>query len=287
MVGTSVGQCKAFCAQALRKSTITETADLEARLLLEKATGLSQVEQILHPDRALDENQVLLLEKMLTERLHSRPMAYILGYKEFFGRIFFVDERVLIPRPDTETLVEVALSFAREKDRDLSIIDVCTGSGCVGVSLACELGYDVFLSDISADALEVAQANALNLVGHQLPVIEGDLLSPLHDKYDSIVSNPPYLTAVWCDEVTDDVKREPRLALEGFDGDGLRLIRALVKQSTSHLHDGGALMLECDYRQVDEVKRIMLASGFSKVTSKCDLSGKERVVWGIHNCTNS
>ena len=287
MDGGSVGQLKAFCARALRENNITDTPELEARLLIKKATSLSQVEQILHPDRALDENQVLLLERMLTERLHSRPMAYILGSKEFYGRCFYVDERTLIPRPDTETLVDTALSYARKRKEKLSIIDVCTGSGCVGISIACELGYDVHLTDISSDALEVARTNALALVGHELPTSQGNLLSTLPDKYDIIVSNPPYLTALWCDEVDAGVKREPRLALEGFGPDGLDLIRTLVEQSASALRDKGALMMECDYRQVAEVREIMLASGFIQVQSECDLTGRERVVWGIYNCTNN
>lgn len=287
MDGGSVGQLKAFCARALRENNITDTPELEARLLIKKATSLSQVEQILHPDRALDENQVLLLERMLTERLHSRPMAYILGSKEFYGRCFYVDERTLIPRPDTETLVDTALSYARKRKEKLSIIDVCTGSGCVGISIACELGYDVHLSDISSDALEVARTNALALVGHELPTSQGNLLSTLPDKYDIIVSNPPYLTALWCDEVDAGVKREPRLALEGFGPDGLDLIRTLVEQSASALRDKGALMMECDYRQVAEVREIMLASSFIQVQSECDLTGRERVVWGIYNCTNN
>lgn len=287
MDGTSVASLKAFCAKALRECGITDTPELEARLLMEKATGLTQVEQILHSDRTLDERERLLLENLLSERLDSRPIAYILGHKEFFGRTFLVDERVLIPRPDTETLVEVALLHARNCGRELRIIDVCTGSGCVGISLACELGHDVTLTDISGDALEVAQANALRLVGHPLPTIHGDLLSTHCDKYDIIVSNPPYLTSLWCEAVSDDVKREPRLALEGFDSDGLGLIRSLVRQSASLLLDGGALMMECDYRQVAEVKQIMLTFGFRMVQSECDLTGRERVVWGIGNCTNN
>lgn len=287
MDGTSVGELKAFCAEELRNSNITGTPDLEARLLMEKATSLSQVQQILHSDKTLSQEEVLMLKGLLSQRLGSRPMAYILGYKEFYGRPFFVDERTLIPRPDTETLVEVALAHARNRPERLSIIDVCTGSGCVGVTIACELGYDVVLSDISCDALEVAQANAVSLVGHMLPAIQGDLLSTHCDKYDIIVSNPPYLTQKWCEEVSDDVKKEPRLALEGFGHDGLLLIRALVAQSASRLSDGGALMMECDYRQVPEVKRLLHASGFDRVKSAYDLSGKERVVWGIHNCTNN
>ncbi|MDY0287726.1 MAG: peptide chain release factor N(5)-glutamine methyltransferase [Sphaerochaeta sp.] len=283
----SIGHLFAQYAKALRDSGITETPELEARLLIEKASSLSQVEQIMHAGRTLERKQVLHVQKMLDERLGSRPMAYILGYKEFYGRTFVVDERVLIPRPDTETLVEVALFHARQRDGELSIIDVCTGSGCVGITLACELGLDVHLSDISSDALTVAKENALILVGHPLPTIEGDLLSPLSEKYDIIVSNPPYLTAPWCDEVSDDVKREPRLALEGLGLDGLCLIRSLVRQSTSHLLDQGALMMECDYRQVDEVKALMLAFGFERVKSERDLSGRERVVWGIYNCTNN
>lgn len=287
MVGTSVGQLKAFCARALRENSITETADLEARLLIEKATHLTQVEQILHSDKTLDKNELSILENLLSERLGARPMAYILGYKEFYGRSFLVDERVLIPRPDTETLVEVALSHARSREGKFRIIDVCTGSGCVGISLACELGHDVTLTDISGDALEVAQANALRLVGHPLPTIHGNLLSTHCDKYDIIVSNPPYLTREWCEAVSDDVKWEPRLALEGFETDGLGLIRSLVRQGASLLLDGGALMMECDYRQVEAIKVLMLASGFGMVKSECDLSGRERVVWGIHNCTNN
>ena len=287
MVGSSVRQYKTFCAKALREKGITETPELEARLLIEKVTNLSQVEQILHEDRLLNRTELLALEILLAERLEARPMAYILGHKEFYGRPFFVDERVLIPRSDTETLVEVALSHARLSEKKLSIVDVCTGSGCVGITLACELGYDVLLSDISRDALEVANANAISLLGHSLPTSQGNLLSTLTDKYDIIVSNPPYLTKEWCDEVSADVKREPRLALEGFDSDGLHLVRTLVKQSALALEVGGALMLECDYRQVAEVKLIMLASGFSQVQSVCDLAGKERVVWGIYNCTNN
>ena len=287
MDGTSVGQVKIFCARKLRENSITETPELEARLLIEKATSLTQVQQIIHSDKSLDENELFLLENLLSQRLDFRPIAYILGHKEFYGRSFFVDERVLIPRPDTETLVEVALSYAKKYEKAISIIDVCTGSGCVGITLACELGYDVTLTDISSDALEVARANALQLVGHELPLVQGNLLSTRSDKYDIIVSNPPYLTREWCEAVSDDVKREPTLALEGFGPDGLRLIRLLVEQSISRLHSGGALMMECDYRQVDAVKNILLAFGFSMVTSECDLAGRERVVWGIHNCTNN
>ena len=287
MDGTSVGQCKTFCVASLRENNITETPELEARLLVEKATHLTHVQQILNPDKTLTEKELSTLKKLLAERLDSRPMAYILGYKEFYGRSFTVDERVLIPRPDTETLVEVALSHARGKDKKLSIIDVCTGSGCVGITLACELGYDVLLSDISYEALEVAQTNAVTLLGHTVQTIQGNLLSTHLDKYDIIVSNPPYLTQAWCDEVSADVKKEPRLALEGFDSDGLSLIRVLVEQSITRLLDGGALILECDYRQVAEIKSLLLASGFTMVASERDLSGKERVVWGIHNCTNN
>lgn len=287
MDGTSVQELKAFCTQTLRQADMTESADLEARLLVEKVTALDQIQQILHSDRLLEEDQICLVKALLEERLKGRPMAYILGYKDFYGRSFLVDERVLIPRPDTETLVEVALHHAKSKNRRLSIIDVCTGSGCVGITLACELGYDVTLSDISPDALAVAKSNAMALVGHPLEQLQGDLLSPLTDKYDIIVSNPPYLTAQWCEEVSIDVKHEPRLALDGLGDDGLELIRTLVEESTHCLNDHGSLMLECDYRQVDEVKKIMASHGFASVKSEKDLTERERVVWGIYNCTNN
>jgi release factor glutamine methyltransferase len=285
--GLSLSQAKEACKKALREAGNTDTPELDARLLLQKATSLGQVDLILKADTTLDKQQAALYETYLQKRLDNEPMAYILGEKEFFGRTFKVDRRVLIPRPDTEILVETALAFSSKMQKSPKIIDVCTGSGCIGITLAAELGIEVTLSDISKDALSVAKENALALLGHPLPLLEGNLLSLAGGKYDIIVSNPPYLTSLWCEEVSLDVKKEPRLALEGYGTDGLDCIRDLVRQSTSHLETGGALMLECDYRQTAGVRDLFYSFGFSSVQTEKDLSGKERVIWGIFQCTSN
>ncbi|MGH0052494.1 MAG: peptide chain release factor N(5)-glutamine methyltransferase, partial [Sphaerochaetaceae bacterium] len=196
----------------------------------------------------------------------------------------------LIPRPDTETLITVILEYARGKTEDmlLPIIDIGTGSGAIGITLALELGVEVTLSDISKEALAVAEHNAIALAGHSFPLIEANLLSTISQKYGIIVSNPPYLTAGWCDEVSEEVAWEPRRALDGFGPDGLSLVRNLIEQSTTHLRSEGALFLECDYRQVGKVATLLEEHHFKEVTIVRDLAGHERVVWGVlASCMNS
>ncbi|WP_320127799.1 peptide chain release factor N(5)-glutamine methyltransferase [uncultured Sphaerochaeta sp.] len=286
--GLSVAQAKEKCRKALIDAGQTDTPGLDARLLLEKATSFDQIAQILHFDTILTKEQAVSLETALHLRLANEPMAYILGKKEFYSRTFKVDKRVLIPRPDTEILVETALVFARSLKKKPHIIDVCTGSGAIGITLAAELEEsEVTITDLSADALAVAEENARLLLGHPLKQVEGNLLCQVSEKYDIIISNPPYLTAGWCDEVSQEVRKEPRLALEGFGFDGLDCIRDLIGQSIGHLTKGGALMLECDYRQTAVVRDLLETSGFSKIQIIKDLSAKERVVWGILTCTSN
>lgn len=271
----------------LRAAGLGSTCNLDARLLLQKATGLDQARQILLYDRQLTESQREALASIRDERLRHKPMAYILGRKEFFGRDFLVDERTLIPRPDTETLIEAVIKFSKKRYHAPSLIDVCTGSGCIGITLALELGAEVTLCDISEGALAVAAENAKRLLSKPVTILQGNLLSPADKNYDIIVSNPPYLTAAWCDEVSQEVRWEPRLALEGFHEDGLALIRTLVDESVNHLASGGALFLECDYRQAKEVASLLASRRFSDVSIERDLSGRDRVVWGVLACTNS
>lgn len=274
-------------AALLGEAGLQSTASLDARLLLQQATGLDQGQQILLFDQVLTDSQLSILRTYREERLHHKPMAYILGRKEFYGRLYSVDQRVLIPRPDTETLIEAVLAYAKDKEGTLSIVDVCTGSGCIGITLALELDACVTLTDLSEGSLAVAQANVEHLGARAVTFLQGDLLSPSDKNYDIIVSNPPYLTAAWCDEVSPEVQWEPRQALEGFGGDGLALIRKLVDQSLGHLVGGGALFLECDYRQAKEVAQLLVSHRFTNVCIERDLSGRERVVWGTLACTNS
>lgn len=288
MGGMTVQQWKRSTASRLMDGSVDQSPDLDARLLLQNVTGLDQIQQILRADQTLTDEELSKLETMVLQRLSHRPMAYILGSREFYGRDFHVDERVLIPRPDTEILVEQVLAFARKLNRseDLSIIDVCTGSGAIGITLALELGCQVTLTDISPAALEVAKANAERL-GAKVTMLQGDLLSPAGGKYDIIVSNPPYLTQLWCDQVSKEVAWEPRLALDGREEDGLGLTRTLVQQSTEHLDQGGALFLECDYRQAPGVAALLGEHQFAEVGTERDLAFLERVVWGVLACTSN
>lgn len=257
---------------------IGDTPDLDARLLLEHTTGYDQSGQIVNAAEELSAHQLDLLENLRNQRLEGRPIAYIIGSKEFYGRSFYVDERVLIPRPDTEILVEAVLEAIKSGlvSFEDPIIDVGTGSGAVGITLASELDCMVLLSDISSDALDVARINSRRILGRELETIASDLL-PLGRKYGIIVSNPPYLTDEWVAAVDQSVRYEPTLALRGFGEDGLDIIRALVAQSSNH----GSLFVECDYRQAKKVAELFEEHGFTNITMERDLQGLERVVWGV------
>jgi len=257
---------------------VSDTPGLDARLLLGHATGYDQGRQIVNAGEELAIHQLDLLENLRSQRLAGRPIAYIIGSKEFYGRSFYVDERVLIPRPDTEILVETVLKAIEDGvvSSEDPIIDVGTGSGAVGITLAAELDCMVLLSDISCDALDVARINSRRILGRELETIASDLL-PLGRKYGIIVSNPPYLTDEWVAAVDQSVRSEPDLALRGFGEDGLDIIRALVAESSNH----GSLFIECDYRQAKQVAGLFEEHGFTNISIQRDLQGLERVVWGV------
>ncbi|MFA5699381.1 MAG: peptide chain release factor N(5)-glutamine methyltransferase [Sphaerochaeta sp.] len=255
-----------------------ESPALDARLILKHVTGLTHGQQIVHAHDQLTSEDRKQLHLLRERRLAGEPIAYIIHSKEFYGRSFYVDERVLIPRADTEILVETVLTAVKNNvvSLDLPIIDVATGSGAIGITLAAELGVDVLLSDISSEALAVARINSTRLLGRELECIECDLL-PLGQKYGIIVSNPPYLTDAWVEAVDKSVHYEPKRALRGFGADGLAIIKALIAQSKEHR----SLFLECDYRQTQDVAVLLEASGFRNVTIERDLANLERVVWGV------
>ncbi|MFA6689455.1 MAG: peptide chain release factor N(5)-glutamine methyltransferase [Sphaerochaetaceae bacterium] len=329
---STIGRSMSEAQRMLQDAHATDTPALDIRLIFRKVLALTTEQLMCRLEDTLPPRSAERIDELIRRRMDREPMAYILGWKEFYGHTFLVDERVLIPRPDTETLVETAIFHIKGKQSflrcgggtwgdNLKIIDVCTGSGCVGISLAAEHpDCHVTLSDISADALAVAEENARRILGKDLEYIQGNLLSPFipvpldtqQDAYDRnlrqefgdsaygyeifdpapftaettrmfdvIVSNPPYLTEQWYEEVDAQVKWEPRLALTGGGIDGLRMIRELIDQASAVLTPGGALLLECDYRQCDAVSAIMKGNGFYDIRVERDLAGKPRVVWGI------
>ena len=261
---------------SLRRSLRAQGLDaLDIRLLVKAGTGLDEVRQLTDPDTEVSGDVTLALAG---RRLSGEPMAYILGEKEFYGLVFRVNPHVLIPRPDTETLVETAIELAEGRER---ILDICTGSGAVATALAFTLKRPVAMSDISPEALETAKGNYLRLTGEEPDARAGSLFEPWDGEFfNLIVSNPPYLTSSWYDETDKDVKAEPEIAFLGGGDDGLGIIKELVAQAKEHILPDGALALECDYRQTAICAMILESNSFADIRIRKDLAGKERVVYG-------
>lgn len=263
--------------------SITDTPSLDASVIFTKVTNLSKVQQITQDSLLIDKETENKFIELINRRLNYEPVAYITEEKEFYGRPFKVTKDTLIPRADTETLIEEVIKYSKTLDYNPEILDLCTGSGCIGITLANEITpKSITLSDISKEALEVAKINANKLSKAKINIIESNLLEKCK-KYDIIVSNPPYLTKQWCEEVSNEVKKEPILALEGFGNDGLDIIRAIVYDAKNHLNGyHSAIFFECDSRQCSKVKELLEANSFKNVSIIKDLANKDRVVKGIY-----
>ena len=264
----------------LRKELLEKTESVDARIIINLATGLDDVQQITHSSEEITEEEYRKAIELLERRLNGTPMAYITGKKEFYGHTFLVSPSVLIPRPDTETLVETVLELSRSFHNP-SILDLCTGSGAIGASIAFALRRPVALSDISEDALRIARENYRNITGSDADARCGNLLEPWQGStFDIIATNPPYLTKSWYEETEKDVKAEPMGAFIGGGEDGLSLIRSIISSSPEFLSPNGVLAIECDYRQTRICGRLLENNGFTDIHIVKDLADKERVIYG-------
>ena len=269
--------------EMMKIASSLDNPSLEVRLIIEKTLSLSAIDQIMKAESAVSKEDEEKSLQLIKKRAQGYPMAYITNEKEFYGHSFYVNESVLIPRPDTEVIVDAAIKIARETGKR-RILDLCTGSGAIAASISHALNSDVFLSDISKEALEIARGNYERITERAAHARLGDLFEPWQDEsFDIIVSNPPYLTDAWYEETDEDVKKEPKLALIGFGDDGLDIIRRIIKASVDHLNDGGFLLIEGDYRQMEYCAKIFKSEGFVDVGILKDLSGKDRVVYGRRN----
>lgn len=267
------------------KSRGSHSPRTDADLLLCHVLGISRTTlYAMHLMRPLIPDEVDRYRELVKRRAKLEPIAYILGSKGFWKHDFAVDKRVLIPRPETELLVETATkALAARKDEPLRIVDVGTGSGCIACSLAVEFPQATVVAiDASADALEVAVANATTLgVRERVKCVRGDLLAPLlarGSKVDLIVSNPPYIGTGERERMDDDVKlHEPELAL--FAGrDGLDLIRRLVVEAAQLLEPEGYLFVEHGDQQGAATRALAEAAGLEQVTTLKDYSQLDRVL---------
>jgi release factor glutamine methyltransferase len=258
------------------------SARLDAELLAAHAFGMSRIELYAHFDRPLAAAELASYRELVSRRLAGESVAYLLGHKEFWSLDLLVDSRVLVPRPDSETLVEEALDRLAGPSAGLRIADVGTGSGALALALAKERPEaQVFATDISPDALAVARSNAERL-SLTVTFLEGDLAQPLVplDRFDLIVANLPYIPSAEIDGLAADVRGEPRLALDG-GADGLALLRRLVAGAPERLRLGGCLALEVGAGQAGAVEELLGATGLGDVRRRRDLAGIERVVSGL------
>jgi release factor glutamine methyltransferase len=262
-----------------------DTPLLDAAVLLGEALGLSKEQLLASPEAPVQEEGYRRFQEFLDRRCRGAPVSYILRRKEFFSLEFYVDERVLVPRPDTEALVEEALALldrraAGSQAEALRVHDACTGSGCVAIALQhSRPGLEVSASDLSPGAEEVFRLNCRRLLGRELPFHRSDLLRQVPGPYDLITANPPYLR----DEEVEDMRKvgwpEPREALTG-GRDGTALLAALIRQAPARLAPRGLLLLEADPSQAAFVRQRLLAWGFQEVEVVPDLGGRPRVIRG-------
>lgn len=256
-----------------------DAARLTAEVLLAHTLRTERLRLYMDLDRPLVADELAAFRALIQRRLTGEPTQYLVGYREFYGRRFLVDPRVLIPRPETELLVEAALSRL-PRDQPCRVLDLCTGSGCVAISVAAERPLaEVWAVDLSAPALEVARANAAALgVEGRVRWLEGDLFGPLTggEHFDAIVSNPPYVRTAELPTLQREVQREPRLALDGGD-DGLALIRRIADDALAHLAPGRLLAMEIAEDEGDAVKALLTRAGFHGVQIEKDHARLDRL----------
>lgn len=260
----------------LLENANTPDARLDAAWLLEAVVQKPRLALALD-ESLLTEPQAERYASMLARRAAGEPLQYILGEQDFFGLRFRVDGRVLIPRPETEILCEKALDYIRARP-GMKALDLCAGSGALAVTLALRCPEaEVWACDISPDALEVACLNARRL-GASIRFMQGDLFAPLSgERFDLIVSNPPYVARFELGKLQPEVRHEPKLALDGGP-DGLDFYRRIAREAPGHLSEGGRILLEVGAGQAEAVASLLASQGFVPDGIIHDLSGIPRVV---------
>ena len=293
--------------EQLRSAGVPD-AGLDARYLLLDTFGLGLASFLADRGRNVDgmpggAEKAQAYEALITRRAERIPLQQLLGVQEFMGLEFFVNEHVLIPRQDTETLVELVLE--ERKQRDLDVLDVCTGSGCIAVSLA-RLGRyrSVTALDVSAEALKVAEKNAAALLGEydgDFRLVQSDMFAGLEPgkqdvfpgqaigkaaashppRFDILVSNPPYIPSRVIEGLEPEVRdHEPRLALDGSQ-DGLKFYRILASEGKRFLRPGGAVYFEIGWDQAQAVSALLEQEGFARIRTVKDMAGMDRVVGAV------
>ncbi len=254
-------------------------ADLDAWYLLEWCTGVSRSHYLAYPDEIISHDQEEQYRASLVKRERRIPLQQITGEQEFMGLSFYVNEHVLIPRQDTEILVEETARFLKD---GMQFLDLCTGSGCILLSLLhLKPGAEGTGADLSPEALKVAEKNRERL-GAKAALIQSDLFDKIEGAFDVIVSNPPYIKRAEIETLMDEVRlHEPYMALDGHE-DGLYFYRKIAEEAPKYLRAGGGLFLEIGCDQGACVAELLRQQGFADVKVVKDLAGLDRVVEGFN-----
>lgn len=261
-----------------------EYAKYDRKVLLEEVLGCNYMYMLTHGEETVSFEKEQRYLELIDRRSEHYPLQYLLGYADFMDYRFYVNENVLIPRNDTEILVELVDEYLKKLERQetqpVRLMDLCCGSGCIGISLKLyHSEIDLTLSDVSEDALNVTKKN-LEQYGIKASMHCGDLFEGIAHRYDVIVSNPPYIEKRIISTLMPEVKEyEPMLALDGGE-DGLSFYRAITQQAPSFLSEHGALFFEIGCDQGQDVSDMMLQNGFCDVRIKNDYAGLDRVVYG-------
>jgi release factor glutamine methyltransferase len=275
-----------YTVKAAFEEALASIDRVDAQVLMAHVLGVNRAWLAANPMHVLTETQDARLDSFVAQRALGQPVAYLVGKREFYGRDFAVGPEVLIPRPETETLVDAALDLLRPPrpgGNPPSVLDLGTGSGAIAVTLACERPQlRVVATDTSAAALEVARANArAHACDARVELLAGSWYEAVPGRrFDLIVANPPYVAADDAHLGQGDLRFEPGSALTDGSGDGLDSVRAIVAGAREHLHAGGMLLFEHGYDQAPAVAALLDAAGFEARVSIPDLAGIPRVAGG-------
>lgn len=266
------------------KNIDIDDANLKAKILLAEVLGKEKEYLLIHDNDELEAKVIDTYNKMIERLKSGEPVQYILNKQEFMGLNFYVDKNVLIPQPDTENIVEEVIAITevlKKTKNELKILDMCTGSGAIAISLAKYVENTlIYASDISTKALKIAEENStrnlVNVVFFKSDVFKNILPA---FQFDVIVSNPPYIETKVIPELSKEVRSEPELALDGGE-DGLKFYREIIKNAKEYLTENGYLVFEIGYDQRESVMTLLKDNGYKNIYSKKDLAGNDRVVVG-------
>lgn len=261
------------------KQNNIENSTLKAKILLANILKVKKEYLLIHSEEQVKQEDKIKYENCIKELIKGKPLQYITNKQEFMGLNFYVDENVLIPQPDTEILVEKAIEIAETTQKN-KILDMCTGSGCIAISLAKNINnVQITAVDISNNVLNVANKNAINNnVENKIKFINSDMFSNIKEKFDIIVSNPPYIETETINKLEIAVQNEPHLALDGGI-DGLKFYNIIANNAFKYLNKNGYLLLEIGYNQQKSVTQLLQNTGkYTNIETIKDLGGNYRVV---------